>query len=271
MLPDPPLGVWLHSPDSFDWRAVTLRYSLLKKMGTSPAHYRHAAMHDDDDSLSLRLGAVTHAMLFETPFSVWTGKARRGKEWDEFEKANDDRPIANVTEALSCRAIVDALRADPIASRLMFETGMIHEQRIDWAWGGRAFRSTPDARGNGRIVDLKTTRCAEPGKFRWDAIRYSYHAQLALYQQAAMAGLGETIDELYIVAVESKAPYCVTTMRLTPQAVALGMQACIAWYERLRVCEECDAWPGYSQSIVDLDMDSGESGRALEEGDVEDL
>lgn len=259
------------NPDLW-WQDVTLRYSLLKKMGTSPAHYRHAVLRDSDDSLCLRLGSITHAMLFDQPYAVFTGKQRRGKDWDAFETEHADKPIANVTEATNCRCIVEALRNDPIASDLLFAPGMVHEERIDWTWRGRKFRSTPDARGNRRIVDLKTTRCADPERFRWDAIKFGYHAQLALYQQAALDGLGEQIDELYIVAVESKAPYCVTTMRLTPTTVALGMQACCAWFERLRVCEESNSWPGYAMSVVDLDMDQSEGiGRALEEGDLEDL
>ena len=260
------------SPNPPRWfEDVTLRYSLLKQMGTSPAHYRHAVMSSDASSSTQRRGSVTHAMIYEQPFAVYDG-IRRGKEWAEFAAANSDRPIANLKEAADARCIADAVRRDPIACDLMFAPDMIHEHRIDWTWNGRAFRSTPDARGNGRIVDLKTTRCADPERFRWDAIKFGYHAQLALYQQAAMSGLGESIDELYIVAVESKAPYCVTTMRLTAKTVALGIQACIAWFERLRVCEESDSWPGYAMSVVDLDMDSSEGiGRALEEGDIEDL
>lgn len=246
------------------------RFSTLKHMATSPAHYRAARDAQSDTSISRRIGSVTHAMLFDEPFAVYEGR-RAGKDWERFESEHSDRPIANPTEAAQSRAMVASIRSDRNAAELLFAPGTIHERRIDWSWGGRQFRSTPDAMAPGRIVDLKTTRCADPARFRWDVARFHYHAQLALYQQAA-ATIGLHADDLYIVAVESKPPHCVTTMRLTASTVSLGMSACLAWMERLKWCEENDSWPGYSQAIVDLQLDRSESpDRPMDEGDAEDL
>jgi hypothetical protein len=255
----------------FDSKSVTLRYSLLKQMGISPRHFRSAAMNQGDDSTSSQhRGTLSHAVAFGQPYAVFEG-TRRGKEWEEFKAANSDRPIATVKEAAEAVAIADALRSDKTASALLFEPGMVYEERIDWEWRGRKFRSTPDAIGNGRIVDLKTTRCADPEWFRRDAIRYGYHAQLAFYQEAAHA-IGVVCNELYIVAVEAKEPYCVTTMRLTPTTTAIGMQSCIAWFDRIAECEMYGDWPGYASGVVDLHMDMGDAdGVLLEEGNGADL
>jgi hypothetical protein len=38
-----------------------------------------------------------------------------------------------------------------------------------------------------------------------------------------------------------------------------------SWWEQLRVCEASDEWPGYTQSVVDFDIDAMDMG--LDEAD----
>ena len=146
-----------------DPRTIPTRFSLLKQMALSPAHYEEAAQKPQDDSIAarlasaivgpdrraaLRFGTACHAMLFETgTIGVYRGAQRRGKQWDAFQAECAELghvEIVNAREHALAVDIVNAVRANPTAMRLLFD-GTIVEQRIDWSWMGKACRSTPDA------------------------------------------------------------------------------------------------------------------------------
>lgn len=230
------------------------RFSHLKKLAQSPAHYRHAVDHDSVQTPTLRRGSGVHAVVLGTPYAVWTGERRAGNEWKSFAAANADVPIMNETEYATAKLMRDKVKAHPLASRLLFADGMVREQRIDWERDSRPCRGTPDAYGNGALVDLKTTKCSEPEKFSRDAKWYGYHAQLAFYASGLLANGIET-SKLYIVGVEATAPHCVTVLELEPSAWLAGDALVASWWERLRQCEAANEWPGYTDAAVRFGID----------------
>jgi hypothetical protein len=234
-----------------DPRSVPLRFSTLKLIAQSPLHYLHAVRHGYDESRSMRLGSGAHAELFGQPYRVFPGR-RAGATWEEFKKAGG--LILNEKEHAEALTMAGAIKAHPTASRLLF-SGAKLEQRIDWEWQGRAFRSTPDAAGRTFIVDLKCLRSADPDKIQWQSRSMNYHAQAALYRRA-LTSIGHNIKDCYLVVVENKAPYPVTVLRFTETALEQGDKSCALWMDRLRACEEIGEYPGYTQSIVDLDVPS---------------
>lgn len=237
-----------------DPRNEALRFHNLKAMGQSAQHCFQSFQHGREESLALRLGSGTHALLFEQPVVVFTGKVRNGKVWDAFKAEHAGRLILNAKEHAKAKAIAQSIRNHPIASRLLFAPDTIHESPIYWEQDGRRRRSTPDARSKAHLVDLKTTRCAEPERFARDARFRGYHAQLADYRAAMVASNGYAPKDCYIVAVESVEPYAVTCLRLTERALEIGDRMCRGWFERFRACEESNTWPGYCESITDLDV-----------------
>src|SRR6185503_16210254 len=115
---------------------------------------------------------------------------------------------------------------------------------------GKKCTSRPDARlGTKRLVDLKTTRCAEPRKFERDAMFMGYHAQFSFYSKAVEAKFGSAPEECYYIAVENKAPYAVTVLQLTPGALLEGEKRWRLWFERLMQCEAANRWPAYSEAV----------------------
>lgn len=251
-----------------DPRTIPTRYSLLKKLDQSPAHYLEACQQPQDDSLAarlasiipagsdkraaLRFGSATHAMLFETgtvavmPSHI---KQRRGAPWEAFKRASADE---GHVEILSRRehdlavAICNAVRRNKEAMRLLFDDTIV-EKRIDWKWGDKDVRSTPDARKPGKwLADLKTTVSAEPEAFRRLALRFGYHAQSSLYGEALDA-IGESIpgDGSFLIAVEKTRPHPVTILRVTPEALEQGQKMTRLWFERLQACERANEWPEY--------------------------
>jgi hypothetical protein len=237
-----------------DPRSVPVRFSTLKMFSQSPAHYLHAARRGYDESLSMRIGSGAHAILFGQPYTTWTGKTRNGKIWDAFREEHSGELILNAKELSEAQAMVDAIRSHEIASRLLFSPGTVVEQRIDWQWQERAFRSTPDAANRTTCVDLKCLRSADPERVRWQSLKMFYHAQAALYRMALNSDGQHNIKENYLVVVENKAPYPVTVLRFKETALEMGERSLCLWMEQLRNCESSGAYPGYVQTIVDLEI-----------------
>ena len=221
-----------------DSRSIPIRFSNLKRIAESPAHYQHAINSQFVASRSMRLGTIAHALVFGTDLVVWDGD-RRGKAWDAFKADHAGLEIMTRSEVDEATPIANAVARCTEAAPLLRG---ITERRIDWTYCGRAARSTPDVRGTNFVTDLKTTRSAKPGKFAKDAIWRGYHAQLAFYQEAC--GLPETAP-CYIVAVENVAPYCVTVFEIEQAAIDAGRMLCRSWFERLTICEDANHWPGY--------------------------
>lgn len=238
---------------------VRLRCSTLKAMSKSPLHCMHSLLSPYEPSVSQRLGLGAHSLLLGGPALVtYPGKVRRGKEWDAWELEHAADLILTESEVQHAEAINAAVRAHPVASRVLFQPGMIYEDTIEWDWMDRPFRCTPDARGHSHLVDLKTTKCAEPEAFKRDAIRYGYHAQLALYGLAMEQVNGSKPRSSYIVAVESKAPYPVIVLELTPRALDEGAKLCREWLATYKACEASGKWPGYADAgVVEFDVLDG--------------
>lgn len=239
-----------------DPRDVPGRFSTLKQFEQSPLHYLHAVRSGYDETLSMRLGSGAHAISFGQPYVVWNGKVRNGKVWDAFEAKHAGELILNLSELDKAKRMAAALREHPVASRLLFGPGTLHESRIDWTWRGRAFRSTPDACTHTTLIDLKCLRSAEPDKVMWQSSKMFYHAQSWLYTKA-LNSIGRDIKEQFLVVVENKEPFPVSVFRFTPMALDRGMRACERWFEQMLHCEERGVYPGYSTTVVDLDVPGG--------------
>lgn len=242
-----------------DPRTVPVRFSRLKNLARSGLHYYDSVQSDTESTIAMRFGSGVHAMVLGDPFIVWPGKDRRAKGYKEFAAQHADKAIMTRAESAVATSIFSALTSHPLAGPLLFSAGATFEQTIEWDWMGRACTSRPDSRtGSEILVDLKTTQCAEPSKFERDAVFRGYHAQLAFYEMAIAHLTGSPPKDSYIVAVESKRPYAVTVLRLTDEARDHGQRLCRGWFERLRVCEASNAWPGYSESIVPLGLLDGD-------------
>lgn len=245
-----------------DPRTIDLRFSHLQAISQSPAHALHAVQDDREQTMAMRLGSGGHAIAFGQPVAIWdqpakTGKGkapRNGSAWDAFRSEHPSAVILNRKEHDQAQQIAAALRSHKLASELLFSPGVIHERTILWKLDGRSFRSTPDARSDETVVELKTTRCAEPRKFERDARFRGYHAQLASQGMAIEAETCWKPLRYYIVSVETVKPYVVHVQQLSERAVARGEQLVWAWFRQFRACEDAGRWPGYAQDATVLDV-----------------
>lgn len=241
-----------------DPRSMPVRFHNLKAMAQSAAHCFESFQARNFDSLAIRVGAGTHAMLFEQPYTVFPGKVRNGKQWDTFKSEHSDKPILSRKEHRRASEIAGAIRCHDEASALLFGPGAIRESTIEWEQLGRKRRSTPDVRTDRWVVELKTTRCSEPNRFTRDGLFRGYHAQLADQMAAVEYQTGKRPAKAYIVAVESVPPYAVTVLELTERALERGAALCRGWLERLIVCETNNSWPAYRECIEMFDVPEDE-------------
>lgn len=259
-----------------DPRTVPSRFSLLKQMNLSPAHYFHACQSPQDDTLAsrlgslggfvrdrkeaLRMGTAIHELLLGNPDKIGRYVGRRaGKAWEAFQQeraAEGCTEILNEKEWAQASNVVEAIRRRADAMRLLLD-GTIIEQRIDWMRMDKAIRSTPDARSKLHVVDLKSAISSEPETFRRQSLKLFYHAQASLYGDAMEAnGEGRPADS-FVIAVEKTAPFPVTIFRFTAELLELGQKLNRLWLERLLNCERNNHWPVYAPcpAVVDLEMD----------------
>lgn len=221
-----------------------VRFSRLRLMAKSPAHYRAGYGATTKPML---VGQAVHAGLLGGPaVTVYDGR-RAGKEWEKFR---DDQLAGTIilseTEGRDASSMAASVGANADAMRVL---GGVREKTILFNRDGRACRATPDVVSDDFVTELKTGETSDPRKFHWKVRDFAYHAQLAWYD----AAVGERKDH-YIVAVEAKPPFVCTVFKLSFATLLAGQKLCRLWWERLMQCEAANEWPGYCQSIVGLDM-----------------
>lgn len=242
-----------------------LHFHQLKAMGQSPMHFEHALRVGRKETVSLRYGIALDAGVFATREVVVYQGERRGAKWKEFEQASPGKVIITAKEQPIVEGMARSLLARPDALELLRGE---RQKTINWSILGRECEGTPDSFTEHRVTDLKTTRTAHPERFPWEARRFGYTAQLSWYRHGLQAAGFPRPDRAFIVAVESVPPHPVTIFELTERALDLGERTWRLWFERLRACEESNAWPPYTESFVPLDAPE-EEGFALTIGGEE--
>ena len=235
-----------------------LRFSTLKHFASSPAHFRYWQGREMEPSAAMRIGTAVHsAVLGGAPVVRYDG-TRRGKAWDAFEASYPGATILTATEYDTAQACRNAIWYNGEAFKHCGLGIGINERLIEWDFNGVPFRSTPDRyygpSDAATLVELKTTRSAQPARFLRDATSRWYHSQLAVYR-AALATVGVTVAKALIVAVETVPPYNVTVLELTDRALDVGYRTACGWLEQYKVCEASGEWPGYVQGPVTFDIE----------------
>lgn len=224
-----------------------VRFSHLKHMARSPAHYLAATQREFRATPAMRLGTLVHQLVLQPDMEpvIYEG-TRRGKAWESFRDQHDGAEIFTRSELDQAMAVAGQCEADWIQELLEGD----REQRLYWQIRGRDCAGTPDVlhRAKRRVVDLKVTNNADPDKFIWHAMRMGWLAQLPWYAH----GAGLDVAEHYLIAVEASGMVPAVALRLDPSAVELGTQQWRGWFERLLVCEESNQWPGYTQGVIDI-------------------
>lgn len=243
--------------------SAPVRWSNLKHIGRSPAHYRHACDNPIEASSAMRVGAYAHSLVLGGPrrFAVYNG-VRRGGSWELFRDgcAKDGTEVLNVTEATLGDNIARAIDLNGLACAVL---SGYQERRIEWSFAGRACAGTPDAyniapEGPSYVTELKITADASPQRFPWHARKMGWLGQVCWYGAGLGDNSGMPAFNYHIVAVEAKPPHPVVVYTLTPDAIDYGMRQWRGYLSTLLTCEESNEWPGYSVAPVALTVDDSD-------------
>lgn len=247
--------------------SAPLRWSNLRHMAESPAHYQYHLTHPIEPTPAMKFGSLVHALVLgvaPNSFVVYDGQ-RRGNAWTEFKEAHSGVEIVTADEWARASDCADAVKSDPVCGKLI-RSGL-KEHRLTWSMSGRDCAGTPDINGN-VLVDLKVTPMTNPNRLPWHARKMLWHGQLAWYLNGATI-IGEAVKDVYLIAVTPKPPHICVAYGLTPDTLELGHKQWRLLFERLQVCEASDQWPGYSQDVIPLDMDDDELSLVIEGEEVE--
>lgn len=163
--------------------------------------------------------------------------------------------------AASVRGMGDALRAHPLASKLLNPERGTPEQSLFWlddgtgVWRRARLDALPHpAAGRMVIADYKSCENAHPSACAKAIDNYSYHQQGAAYIDAVKA-LGLTDDAaLLLIFQEKSAPYLITVAEMSVTSLRIGRERNSKALEIFKRCTETNEWPGYSSGIELLDV-----------------
>jgi hypothetical protein len=232
-------------------------FSNLKRIALSGQQYLEGLLPISPTPAML-LGSAVHQILLGSrdgaaPMVRYPGMARRGKEWDEFKTRHAGAEILTSVEWDRAEQVAIAVRANPLASRLL--DGARLEVPLAWNESGIPCSTAGvDLIAGTAIGELKTSTTVHPETFQRQAFKMSYHCQLAFYLRGCRANGIAVPERPFVIAAETKSPFEVVVLRLTPALVELGDRTVTLWLERLRTYLESDQWPGYAQSEIDWDV-----------------
>ncbi len=236
----------------FDYKSVPVRFSRLKNIGRSPAHYLYSIRYETPDSATMRQGRLVHAMLLGG-LDGWVSYPgeRRGKDWTAFKEAHVGVEVTTDKEWSVASEIAAAVLAD---SEAMGHLDGEHEVPLEFDYDGRACTARLDVLKPNGVTELKVTGNGHPDAFFRTAMKLAYPSQVDWYMRAAEQVRGNPMPYGHIVQVESKPPYNVSCLRLTANALEYGRKVWVGWFEQLRNCEDSGVFPGYTIGTQDFDV-----------------
>lgn len=264
----------------------TVHFSDLKQLAKSAAHYKYRCAHPIEPTRDMRIGSyVNQLVLGKAPrreIVVFDGDTRRGKVWDDFLIRNGGREILTRPEAMEAEPIADAVLTDLCAQELLGlypdidsvirrRAEVRYEVPLSWTDNDIPCSTTGiDIVSPSYLADLKVVHNAEPEYLQKHALRMMWHAQLVWYlggwlNDPADAPPVDSTKALHLLCVESSPPHCVTVLTLSAEVIDAGEKCIRAWMERLKVCAESDAYPGYVQSPVQWELPEWMTGEVDDE------
>lgn len=242
----------------------TLSKSIIHTLlSRSPLHAKtaHPRLNPDyvrEDEPKFDLGTVVHALLLQglevaevLNYPDWRTKA--AQEAGKLARAHGRIPmllkdwtaVQEMHQAVAAQLERHPVRPIPFTDGQPEQTIVWEEQgvwcrcRLDWLWHDRA-----------GIDDLKTSHSANPDvwtrRTMWDI---GADLQAVLYSRAVKALTGQE-PEFRFVVCETKPPYALSVVGLTPEARELAERKVDYALGLWKDCLAADSWPGYPTQIA---------------------
>lgn len=244
--------------------------SALKLILKDPREYYRKYVLNEQDSMnkdSLNIGSYFHTRILEPhlldkEYAIFTGKSRRGKEWEEFEASAEGKTIItssqkylvdNMVEKFE-QASVKIGNADNEKEVLIssFFNGGKAEETLCGEIDGYKVKVRFDYRKEfedfGSINDLKTTAGSVANKAEVQEIceYWGYHLSAALYVDLVTQVTGKSHD-FYFVFSSKKDGEC----RIFKASEAMLERGRKEYKEAIRLLKEAEATNIYFQNKIE--------------------
>jgi hypothetical protein len=105
----------------------------------------------------------------------------------------------------------------------------------------------------GALVDIKSTRTAEPDAFERQCFNLGYPGQAAYYVDSYRAATGKLLP-FFVIAVETDAPHVVQVYEVDKSALDYGRDQYRSYLLQLATCRRENRWPGYAAGPINLGL-----------------
>jgi exodeoxyribonuclease VIII len=232
----------------------------------TPAHFKFPPVKKETTQTQAikDFGTAAHLAILEPDdfekLVIRGPEDRKGNKWKDLINAPDNKGKLVLVETAydDVLAIRDAVHRDNFINQLLTcgdgineATGYVIDEQT-----GMLRRVRPDRyrRDLGVIVDIKSTECAAPKKFKKSVVNYGYHSQEAFYTDA-WRDLGCTVNGFVFVAWEKKSPYAKVVWELPPSIVEEGREIMRNSLNTYADCFKADHWPAYGDGVQELTFD----------------
>lgn len=234
----------------------SLSYTGMKELLKSPAHYRHYMDTPRESKPAFDEGHIIHSLVLGTELNVvelpYESFRSKASQMDRDKARADGLIPLKQGELDPLKAVAEAVLNDATARPLFeydgpTELSMFAPDSASGVWlRGRADKVSV-LEGETVLVDLKTTRDADPRQFSRAVADFGYYIQGALYGDLYQQthDQNQPAPEMVFVAVTKTEPHLVSVSRLDWQYEHLAVdkiQEAISLYKK---CTATGEWPGY--------------------------
>ncbi len=220
---------------------------------------RHIDKTAELSTTALTIGSAVHCAILERldfnarymclPPEI---KQRRGKAYEAFLLENPNVEILTASDYKMCSDMQDSVDNSGIDILL----GAVEvEKEIFWEEDGVECRGKIDALcqygGEPVMVDIKTTKSADPFEFAKSMYNFGYATQAAHYYAGAKHN-GIDIKKCFLLAIEKTKPYLCALYEISSDAMIKGEEDRQKALSIYRYCNENNEWSGYAGGVIDL-------------------
>ena len=275
-----------YTQEAHVYRAMPgLNKSSIEQILRCPLEYKLGLETPAEATPAMAFGTLVHSMILEPetvdslyhvmsqPATTKAGKAEKAQALEE------GKTIVNASDFARAKAMQARVQAHPAASWLLSlpghsEVSMFWEMQTE---DGRVRQCKARADriaqiGDGEVVlDLKThSGPVSPAELERTVAKFGYHRQAAWYSDGYERIAGKPCLGFYFVFISTTAPYLVTAGKMSDEASAIGWGDCLRAEKTLYECEKSGKWPGYADSLIEIDLPAWVYKKAAEEMDLPD-
>lgn len=260
-----------------------LNKSSIEKLLDCPLAYKLSLERKDEPTPAMAFGTLVHSMILEpdTVDSLYhvmqaSATTKAGKA-EKAQALAEGKTIVSASDYERVKAMQERVKAHPAASWLL---GLPGKSEVSMFWempteDGRTRQCKARADriaqvGGGEIIiDLKThSGAVSPSEIERTVAKFGYHRQAAWYCDGYERIAEKPCAGFYFIFISTTAPYLVTAGKMNDEAQAIGWGDCLKAERILHECEASGKWPGYADSLIEIDLPAWAYKKAAEEMEI---